>query len=185
MADKGPRQASFVRRLEYLDTQKVRGLLMPERTMLEGKFGTKAEAGEHIDLAFTIMELIDRYITELVNWHCVDQILVLNYGEEARGTVRLEPAPLVDSQKAYLREIYAAFLKSPTGFMEEYDLVDTVSLREQIGVPTLSEEQLKQRERDDLAQKIIDEATNAKQVDEEGKEGEGGDEDGGKDGDEK
>jgi hypothetical protein len=40
-------QYSFTDRLKYLDALMVRGLGMPERAILEGQFGTKAEATAH------------------------------------------------------------------------------------------------------------------------------------------
>lgn len=125
--DKGQKQASFNKRLEYLDVQKVRGLLMPERSLLEGKFGTKAEAGEHINLMLNMMEGTDRSITRMINQQLVNQLLQLNFGDELIDKVRLVSAPLVDEQRAILEEVYKG-LRDPD--------VDVQALRDKLGVPT-------------------------------------------------
>ncbi len=87
-------QSTFIDRLAYLDKMMVRGLGFPERAILEGEFGTKAEAGVHVAVAITNMDLLHRHITRLVNWHVVDQLLALNFGEAARGTVWLSASPI-------------------------------------------------------------------------------------------
>ncbi len=135
LEDKGGRQGNFVERLRYLDALKVRALLMPERSVLEGQFGTKAEAAEHINLAITNMELVDRAITRCINWHVVDQLLVLNFGEAARGKVQLVAAPLVDESLGFLRQLYLEVLKNPAGFLEEQGVIDTEQIKEELGIP--------------------------------------------------
>jgi hypothetical protein len=40
----GGQQQGFVDRLRYLDSLKVRGMLLPERAILEGQHGTLAES---------------------------------------------------------------------------------------------------------------------------------------------
>ena len=141
LEDKGGRQPTFIDRLKYLDALKVRALLLPERSVLEGQFGTKAEAAEHINFAITNMELVDRGITRHINWHVVDQLLALNWGESARGTVRLVTVPLVDTALEFLRALYQEMLKNPVGFLEEYGLIDTEQLKEALGVPAKEPEE--------------------------------------------
>lgn len=129
----GGKQATFTPRLEYLDTQKVRGLLIPERAILEGKFGTKAEAGQHADLALTAMMLTHEKLTRKVNRDVVDQLLVLNWGEEARGSVRLIAAPLADEKLGFLRTVYEKILSDPGS--TEIETVDRDTLKQMLGVP--------------------------------------------------
>ena len=127
LQDGGHKQESFGKRLKYLDNQKVRGLLMPERSLLEGEHGTKAEAGEHIGLMLTNMEAIDRSITRMFNQQLVNQLLQLNYGDELVDKVRLVSAPLVDTQISFLREIYKG--------MNDND-INVQALRDKLDVPT-------------------------------------------------
>jgi len=125
----GSGQAAFGDRLKYLDSLKIRGLILPERSMLEGMHGTKAEAGEHIGLAVTSMQMIDRTITQIVNEQAVDQLLLLNFGPQMVGKVRLVAAPLVDLQSEFLRKLYLALV--PTDGVT----VDTNALKEELDIP--------------------------------------------------
>lgn len=136
LGDGVPKQYSFTARLEYLDKLKVRGLLMPERAILEGKFGTKAEAGQHADLALTQMELTHRHITRFVNWHSVNRILVQNFGEEAENKVWLTTAPLSEDKLAFVREVYIEFLKSKVTVPTEHIALDIETVRKTLGLPT-------------------------------------------------
>lgn len=125
----GSSQASFIDRLKYLDSLKIRGLILPERSMLEGSYGTKAEAATHVGLAVSNMQMIDRYITQIINEQVVDQLLLLNWGEDMIGKARLVATPLVDLQAEFLRKLYLALLPSDSG------TVDTTSLKEQLNIP--------------------------------------------------
>ena len=139
LSDGGGKQPTFIERQRYLDVLFSRGLLMPERSFQEGQFGTKAEAGEHLDLAFTAMDLMHRYITRVLNWHVVNQILRLNYGTAMENKVRIVPAPIVDSRITFLKEVYRAFLTNPAGFIEEYGMIDTDALKDALGIPKSQE----------------------------------------------
>jgi len=44
-------QGSFIDRQKYLDALKMRAFGLPERSILEGSHGTKAEADVHADIA--------------------------------------------------------------------------------------------------------------------------------------
>jgi hypothetical protein len=139
LADGSGQQPTFIPRLQYLDIEMVRGLLLPERAGLQGQHGTMAEAGEHIDLALTNSDLTHKHITRMINWHSVDQLLVLNWGESARGTVRLVAAPIRDAKLAFFRTVYQALLTNPSGFLEEFGTIDRDSLKDSLGVPKLQE----------------------------------------------
>ncbi len=135
LEDKGGRQPTFIDRLRYLDVLMVRALFMPERALLEGQYGTKAEAGEHAHLAVTNLELMESHVVRHLNWYAVDHLLALNWGEEARGTVWLAAAPLVDEAVEFLRKIYEALLKNPSTLLEEYSTMDLDALKEKLAVP--------------------------------------------------
>ena len=115
LEDKGSRQPGFIDRLRYLDSLKMRGYLRPERVALEGQHGTLAEAGAHGDLAVLDCERIQQEIARVVNWHVVDQLLALNYGEDARGSVRIVPAPMQDIKLATVRKLIDAWATTPDG----------------------------------------------------------------------
>ncbi len=127
--DKGKKQSSFNDRLKYLDSQKVRGLGFPERAILEGQYGTKAEAGEHIGMLMTNIQETDKAITRTLNQHLINQLLVLNYGEEMIGKVRLVSAPLVDTQITFIHKVYEERSKTDPD-------IDLAAMRDKLDIPT-------------------------------------------------
>ncbi len=135
LEDSTGRQPTFIERLRYLDSLKCRGMLIPERSILEGQYGTKAEAGEQIDLALTHADLTHRHVTRLINWYAVDQVLGLNWGEAMRGRVRLQAAPIRDAKLAHLKDVYQAILTNPGGFLEEFGTLDTDAMKDALGLP--------------------------------------------------
>jgi len=136
LGDTTSRQPAFIERLAYLDKLKVRAILLPERSILEGQYGTKAEAAEHINLAFTNAELVHRHFTRLLNWHAVDQLLDLNFGAESRGTVKLVAMPIINTKLQMLKEIYQAVLANPMGYLDEKGTLDTLGIKDALGIPT-------------------------------------------------
>ena len=140
LEDRGKKQAAFNDRLKYLDSQKVRGLMLPERAILEGQYGTKAEAGEHIGVMITNMQQIDRTTVRMVNAQLVDQLVYLNYGDSLVGKVRLVCAPLVDTQIAFLQKLYVE-LNDPN--IDLSVLKDRLNVPEQEGGSQTSAEEIK------------------------------------------
>jgi len=126
-------QSSFVDRLKYLDTLKVRALIMPERALLEGQFGTKAEAGEHADMAVTVREIWHEQITQQVNEQVVNELLEINFG--VRDTVKLVAMPLANRQKAFYSELFFKVMDNPEIAPEILDGIDFGELRGALDVP--------------------------------------------------
>ena len=135
LSDNGTASTSFVERMKYLDALMVRGFGLPERSVLEGQFGTKAEAGEHGDAAIINMEVKHASVAEQLNDHATDQLLVMHYGEESRGTVRVQPSPIQDEAKAYLRSVYTSIITNPEGFLVELGRIDLDAMKERLGIP--------------------------------------------------
>lgn len=133
--DEGKGATPFVERMKYLDALKVRSLGLPERAVLEGQFGTKAEAEAHADFAITNIELNHLMLVQLVNWHLVNQLLVMNYGASAVNTVYIQPTPLTDLALSYLKTVYDRVLADPTGFMNELATMDLEALKDKLGIP--------------------------------------------------
>ena len=136
VSDNSARQYSFVNRLSYLDKLKVRAMLMPERAVLEGTYGTKADSSEHVDLAFSAMELTDRRIVISANQQMVDESIRINFGPEAVGLIRLAARPILDEHAAYLREVYKQVLSSPEALLSEFQDMDVDAVRDRLGIPS-------------------------------------------------
>lgn len=135
MSDTGTSQSAFIERFKYLDTLKVRAFGLPERSVLEGRYGTKAEAGAHADFAITNMELRHEMACQDINWHAVNQVLTQNWGNEAANTVYIQPSPIADKSIGFLRNMYIEILKSPDGFATELLSIDMEAVKETLGVP--------------------------------------------------
>jgi len=135
-SDGGGGASVFTDRQRYLDALKVRALGMPERAILEGQFGTLAEAEAHADFAITNMDMRHRSIAQLVNDHVVNDLLEYNYGPDAKDTVYVEPAPITDLALQYLRSVYTAFLGDDMGRLQEMEGIDFEAFRDRLGLPT-------------------------------------------------
>lgn len=132
----GAQQQNFVDGLAYLDKLLCRSLLMPERSALEGSHGTLAEAEAHQDIGFTVPDVEHGRIVTALNRQAVDQMLVVNFGEEARGKVRLVASPIGNTKKALLRDVYQAVLGGQCG-PEEIAKLDMSAIRDQLGIPAV------------------------------------------------
>jgi len=129
---------AFLQRLRYHDALKVRAYCTPERAVLEGQFGTKAESEAHADFAITNMELRHEEMVLQYNWHLINQILRTNWGEEFENTVKISVAPITDVNKQFLRQAYLAGLSNPAVADAEAQAIDYEQLREELGLHTKS-----------------------------------------------
>lgn len=125
-------------RAEYLDKLKVRALGLPERSMLEGRHGTLAEAEAHADVALTVA--IDRvnYILEQLNKGPVLAGTVVNFGPDRARKVRLIAEPLTSEERTFLRGIYTTILQSSDLGLLDVQNIDLAALRDIIGIPSVS-----------------------------------------------
>lgn len=135
-ADAG-QQVGFQQRLSYLDSLLVRGSEFPERSILEGQYGTKAEAEAHADFAVSRMDWRNKQVVNQINWHSVNQLLGLNYGHKSVNTVRLKCSPIADDKIAMLKQVYTTALSNPAISTGEFQQIDMQAVRDQVGVPTL------------------------------------------------
>jgi hypothetical protein len=135
LEDKSQRQVGFKERLTYLDSQKVMALLVPPRAILEGQFGTKAEAGVHAEASLKNLESIDKTIADAVTKQIVSMVMAANYGPEMAHKVRIVPAPLTDAALSTLLTIYQTILTNPQGMAEEFGTIDTDALKDRLKIP--------------------------------------------------
>jgi hypothetical protein len=131
----GGQQQGFVDRLRYLDSLKVRGMLLPERAILEGQHGTLAESQSQGDLALLQSELVHHHLTREINRQAVDPVLEANWGPAYRGKVRLEAAPLSDANQGFLRQLVTQVLADPKYFADLFRRADWPSIFDAVGLP--------------------------------------------------
>lgn len=128
-------QGDFQARLGYLDTLMVRGGEFPERAILEGQYGTKAEAGEHADFAIGRMDFRNKQIADSLNWHVSNQLLRMNCGQDAENKARLKVAPIADDARDTLKNVLTAALSSPASSTALFQSIDMQSILTQLEVP--------------------------------------------------
>ncbi len=131
----GGQQQGFVDRLRYLDSLKVRGMLLPERAILEGQHGTLAESQSQGDLALLQAELVHHHLTREINRQAVDPVLEANWGPAYRGKVRLEAAPLSDANQGFLRKLVTQVLADPKDFADLFRRADWPAIFDAVGLP--------------------------------------------------
>ena len=139
LSEGGGLQSGFTERLEYLDKLKVRGLLVPERSVLEGQHGTLAEAQSHGDVALIQADLTHRYVVDQLNAQVIEPLLAFNFGPEAARSVWVVPSPLRNEKLAFFREVYRVFLENPDGFTKEYAALDLDAMKDALGLPKADE----------------------------------------------
>lgn len=105
--------AEIITAVEHEEKLLVRGMLVPERAITEGQFGTKAEAEAHGDIMLSIAEEELQSIVRTINAQIVDDLLVFNFGPSMRGKVQVVPGPLTDADKRFARSILTAVLTNP------------------------------------------------------------------------
>jgi len=125
----------FQQLLGKFESLMMRGLLVPERTALEGQYGTKAEAGAHGDVAIVIAQDTLDQIMLAINWHLVDKMLVANFGPGAEGTAIVKAAPLVDEEKDFIRTLVATVLENPANVDLLLGMMDMDAAMDMTGIP--------------------------------------------------
>ena len=141
LSDGSPKQYSFNARAYYMDKQLVRGLHFPERAILEGRFGTKAEAGEHADIAFVILDCLHQELLRYVNWYLVNKLLVWNFGEEYENQVWLAGTSMIENNLLFSQDVYKLLLQRQLIGKMEGEAIDRDALRESLGLPSSNAEE--------------------------------------------
>lgn len=156
----GNSSSHLLSRMQHLETLMVRGIGLPERSLLEGKHGTKADAAVHADVALT--SAIDRsdYILGTVNEGPVDAGLVINFGPSQRGQVRLIAEPIGTDEKIFLREVYMRIISGGDTALLDLNNVDMAAIKHICGVPTKTADGTEEDVNDMLLQKTIDDMMN-------------------------
>lgn len=135
LEDRGGRQADFVERLRYLDALKFRGMLRPERAGLEAAHGTRADAAEHGDLALVDSAALLAGIASCINEQLVNRLLELNFGEAARNSIKLRPAPIRAGEQAALRDLILKLTQKDQGIASVLKWIDWDAAIDAAGLP--------------------------------------------------
>lgn len=125
--------------LSHFEALMMRGWLVPERAAIEGQHGTKAESEVHQDIVIAGAELLLDEFIDTIQKQVVDQVLVLNFGEDARGTVKLKPSPLVDEKAMLVRDMVKQVLTQPANVPLLLHTLDMDAMLDNAGLPKREE----------------------------------------------
>jgi len=131
----GGGQDMFIDREKYLDVLMMRGFGFAERSILEGKHGTKEDAQEHGDISLAIVDTRHRLLTTCLNLQTIPHALSINFGKKMAYEAGIEPAPLVDSQFALIKDIYRVLLQNPRVAEAEVERINMVDMKVELGIP--------------------------------------------------
>lgn len=123
--------------LRRYDSLFFRGWLRPERSGLESEHGSRADAETHTDTAVNDSELIDRDFAMAFSRGPIDMVLTANFGEAARGAVRVEPSPIADHQQKNLRILIQSALQNANLGVEIGPKVDWDQVLEDCDIPII------------------------------------------------
>lgn len=124
-------------RLSYCDKLMVRAFGLPERTLQEGKHGTKAEAETHADVAMTYVDMRLQHVMQKLNRDVVKPEIAAHFGDAMSNAVQIIPEPMDAERRAYLQSVYDKILGTPEGFMSELDDIDVAALRDVSQIPSV------------------------------------------------
>jgi len=113
----------------------IRGWLVPERAISEGKFGTKAEAETHADIALLITNLVYRSIISVLNEQLVNDLVRYNFGDDYVGKIKVIGSELDKDQQEFYREILKGVLTNPNNVDLLIQWLDVDALVDVAGLP--------------------------------------------------
>jgi len=132
---KGRHGQEIVEMMGHLESLMMRGWLVPERSALEGKHGTKAESEVHADLALVVSYLLLLDITDAINRQIVDPLLQYNHGLEAKGSVFIVPEELGSDEQIFFRDLLKQVFANPQNLDLFLNVLNVDALLDIAGLP--------------------------------------------------
>jgi len=132
-----PAIAGLLERMQHDEDLMFAGYLRSARTGMQSKNGSRADSEQHTDTDTTDCEIVDALIAEAFNKQVVDDVLTLNFGEQARGAVYIKPAKLRDIHREVDLKIIDAALNDPELRQQYLEQVAIDTINDRRGVPTL------------------------------------------------
>lgn len=135
----GPELEASIKSLERKDVEIVRAYQRPEREAMEGRNGTKAEAGVQGQVGVKDSELVGASLYDQFNKQTFNRYLATNYGAAAVDSMYWKMAPLADPQQEYKQAVTQALLASPTAGPQLQANVDGRRLLKETELPLVPE----------------------------------------------
>lgn len=113
--------STFIDELNYLDKCLCRAFGIPERSVLEGEFSTRADAGNASEFTLMRIQYLVKQVIDQFNKYVVDKVIDLNY-EDLKGRVRVVASDIDRSSVSAVREFIINLLNSNETLQKELDL---------------------------------------------------------------
>jgi hypothetical protein len=123
---------------KHYESLMVRGLLRPERSLLEGTNGTLAEAAVHTDTGMAIADMLHHENTFIIQ-RPLDDVMAANFGDRARGAVTVKPGALTPAEKQYYRGFAEKVLTDPSNIDLLMAVADFDGIMDKGDVPKAAE----------------------------------------------
>lgn len=135
----GPSQDAILKKLEYRDKRLVRAWGRPEREVLEAARGGigQGDASAHGDIGIVDTEMIMSMFYGQINRGPINNVLRLNYGQDAIDSVFAKAPPLADPQVDFLQKVVLALAADDQASQELLSLIDTPALMDRTELPSL------------------------------------------------
>lgn len=136
MGNPGPAIEGLLNQLRYYDALMVRGMMRPERSLLEAsRGGSRADSQNHADVGMTDSEMVHADIVLSINEQIVNPLLMYNFGPDARDSVRVTAAPLVDEKKLIDEDLLKAVAANPQALAQLIAHTDMSAWMDRVGLP--------------------------------------------------
>jgi hypothetical protein len=135
LQSRAPAAVALLDKLRYYDSLKVRAWRKPERALLEGQHGTKAEAETHSESSRSDGETVCLRIATALNQWTINELVTRAAGEQYRDCVRLVFGSLVDRQKSWDERVIDAALGDPQPRAQMLNQLDVDAISKRRGLP--------------------------------------------------
>jgi hypothetical protein len=109
---------------------------VPERAASEAQTaGSRADSGTAADFTMLMIDVMLQDLVQCFNQKIVDTLLVYNFGDKAKGTVRIKRAGVAPAMQAFYRGLVQATLGQPANIQLLLKLVDVNALVSAAGLP--------------------------------------------------
>lgn len=133
--DHAPAIVGFLERMRANEALMSKGYLRSPRTNMESKHGSRADSDQHTDTDTVDCELIEAEFAEAFCAQVVDDVMVLNFGERARGAIRCKPAALRDDNREADFAIIDGIMVDPIIRPQVLSQLDLTAIFERRGTP--------------------------------------------------
>ena len=129
---------NFINDLMYLDKLIVRAFGIPERAVLEGLFGTKADAENGTDFLTLRIEYLVELMVDQLNRYAVDPLMNFNYNGLA-GRVKIRPGTIDKRDVKRISDLLSSVIQSPYGQAVLLPTFDMDSMMDMVEIPRLKQ----------------------------------------------